>query len=206
MKTVAYLLASKDRLEIQKQKQAISEFAKRKQMSISRFIEIPIASIDQKNPSKRNRLLHHVESGDTLIVSQLSDVGWSLAEIVKTVDTLVNKQVRFVAIREAMDLNGEPCVESQVMVEMFRTLAEIGHQLVSKHTKEALAIARRRGRIGGRRPALNREQQAFTVKFYQQGSHSVKEICQMVCISKSTLYSDIKKANAALRQDNIRQM
>ncbi len=130
MKTVAYLLASEDQLEIQKQKQAISEFAKRKQMSISRFIEIPIASIDQKNPSKRNRLLHHVESGDTLIVSQLSDVGWSLAEIVKTVDTLVNKQVRFVAIREAMDLNGEPCVESQVMVEMFRTLAEIGHQLV----------------------------------------------------------------------------
>jgi DNA invertase Pin-like site-specific DNA recombinase len=126
MKTVAYLLASKNRLEIQKQKQAISEFAKRKQMSISRFIEIPIASIDQKNPSKRNRLLHHVESGDTLIVSQLSDVGWSLAEIVKTVDTLVNKQVRFVAIREAMDLNGEPCVTSQVMAEMFRVLAEIG--------------------------------------------------------------------------------
>ena len=110
MKTVAYLLASKDRLEIQKQKQAISEFAKRKQMSI---------------PSKRNRLLHHVESGDTLIISQLSDVGGALAEIVKTVDTLVNKQVRFVATREAMDLNGESCVTSQVMAEMFRVLAEI---------------------------------------------------------------------------------
>ena len=44
MKTVAYLLTSFDRAEIRKQKQAILEFAVSEQLTISRFIEIPISS------------------------------------------------------------------------------------------------------------------------------------------------------------------
>jgi DNA invertase Pin-like site-specific DNA recombinase len=84
------------------------------------------------------------------------------------------------------------------MATMFGMLAEIGHQIVSRHTKEALALAKRRGRIGGR-PALSPQQQDLAVKFYQQGEHAVWEICQMLGISKTTLYSYINKANVPLR-------
>lgn len=206
MKTVAYLLTSFDSAEIRKQKQAILEFAVSEQLTISRFIEIPISSPLPTKGRKLNRLLSHVESGDRLIVSRLSQIGGSLSEIVKTVDMLIKKEVRFVAVEEGIDLNGKPSTQSQVIAAMFGMLAEIGHQLVSRHTQEALDVAKRRGRVGGRRPALSPQQQDLAMKCYQQAEHSVKEICQMLGISKTTLYSDIKKANVTLRRDNISQM
>ena len=205
MKNVAYIKASHDRTETEKQRRVILGFAKSEQIPISRFIEIPIAKISTKNQGKRRRLLHHVEKGDTLIVSQLSDIGFSLQEIVKTVDILVNKPVRFMAIKEGIDLNGEEHIESKVIAKMFGILADIGYQLVSKHTKEALAIAKRRGRVGGRRCALNPTQQQFAVRLYQECHHSVNHICTMVGISKPTLYGYIKKADVPLRShDNNR--
>lgn len=145
MKTVAYLLTSFDREEIRKQKQTILEFAVGEQLTISRFIEIPISSPLPTKGRKLNRLLSHVESGDILIVSRLSQIGWSLSEIVKTVDMLIKKEVRFVAVEEGIDLNGKPSTQSQVIAAMFGMLAEIGHRLVSRHTKEALAVAKRKG-------------------------------------------------------------
>ena len=66
MKTVAYLKASKDRQDIRKQKQEILSFAAKEQISISRFIEIPISSKTTKE-KKIDILLGQLSSKDTLI-------------------------------------------------------------------------------------------------------------------------------------------
>lgn len=203
MKTVAYQIVSSDREENQRHKQIILKFAHDTQTPISRFIEIPISSSTKTKGRKLNRLLSHVSEGDTLVVSSLSQIGFSLAEIVKTVDTLINREIRLVAIQEDIDLNGQLCFKSQVIAETFGDLAKISQQLVSRRTKEALAIARRKGRIGGRPPALNQKQQQFAITLYQEGKHSVKEICQMLHISKTTFYSYLNKAKLVHRANHI---
>ena len=81
MKTVAYLLVSCDNLELENQKQLILKFAHDAQIRISRFLEIPISSSQKTKGRKLNRLLSHVSSGDTLVVSSLSQIGFSLGEI-----------------------------------------------------------------------------------------------------------------------------
>jgi DNA invertase Pin-like site-specific DNA recombinase len=196
MKTVAYLLVSCEKRELEKQKQLILKFAHDVQIRISRFVEIPISSSQKTKGRKLNRVLSLVSSGDMLVVSSLSQIGFSLAEIVKTVDTLINREIRFVAIEEKIDLNGEPSFRSQVIAETFGQLASIGQQLISRRTKQALTIARRKGRVGGRPPALNQEQQQFAVKLYQEGNHSIKQICHMFQISKPTLYSYLNKVKS----------
>lgn len=199
MKTVAYLSASKDRQDIRKQKLSILEFVKREQISISRFIEMPISSKTTKE-NKIELLLGQLSPKDTLIVSDLSRIGWSLREIVKTVDLLLKNGIRFVAIKENIDINNEKQdLRSQVMVETFGLFAEIEHQLVSQRTKEALAVAKAKGRLGGRPPALNPQQQELAIKLYKEGKLRVKEICQMMGISKPTLYSYLKKASSKLK-------
>jgi len=197
MKAVAYLSASKDRQDIRKQKLSILEFAERKQISISRFIEMPISSKTTKE-KKIELLLGQLSPKDTLIVSDLSRFAWSLREIVKTVDLLLKNGIRFVAIKENIDINNEKQdLRSQIMVEIFGLFAE--HQLVSQRTKEALAVAKAKGRLGGRPPTLNPQQQELAIKIYKEGKLSVKEICQMMGISKPTLYSYLKKAGSKLR-------
>ena len=45
-----------------------------------------------------------------------------------------------------------------------------------------------RGKKGGRREALDAKNKQIAVKLYNSKEHSVTEICQMMGISKPTLY------------------
>ena len=199
MKTVAYLKISSDKEESREQKKAILEFAKRESVPISRFIEVPISCVDKTIAQKNNPLLSHVESADILIVTHLSQIGGSLAEVVKTVDGLVKKGIRFVALTENIDLFALPSTQSQAVATIFGALAEIERERVSKTTQEALTIAKRTGRRGGRPPALNTEQHQSAIKLYHEGKHSIKEICQIMGISRATFYRYLDKANSKLK-------
>lgn len=115
---------------------------------------------------------------------------------------LLKRGIRFVAIKEGIELNKEKQdLQSQVMVRMFGLFAEIEHELISQRTKEALAVARAKGRLGGRPPALNPQQQELAVKLYKEGKLRVKEICQMMGISKPTLYNYLKKRTQSTRNE-----
>jgi len=161
MKTVAYLKASEDVLEIEQQKQTILDFAKKEKITLSRFIEIFPSyqsftgevrdyHADRKQ-AKIDLLLSQLESSDTLIVSDIRRIGHSASEIITTVDTLVQSGVRFVAIKESINLNrDDQSMESEVMIRMFKLFADIEHQRLSQRTTEALVVTRARGRSGGR--------------------------------------------------------
>ena len=196
MKTVAYMNAGPDIEETREQKKAILEFAKREQLPISRFIEVCISCIEVTKAPKVNRLLNHIESGDILIVTDLSQIGGSLSEVVKTVDWFVKNGIRFVALKENIDLNGKPSAQSQAITTIFGALAEIERQWASKTTQDVLTIAKRTGRGGGRPPALNTEQHQSAIKLYHEAKHSVKEICQIMGISRATFYRYLGKANS----------
>ena len=136
---------------MQEQKQAILDFAQREKITISRFIEIFPSSQKSTKERKIDILLSQLEPGDTLIVSDISRIGWSVAEIIRIIDTLVKYGVRFVAIKEDIELNKEKQdLESQVMVSLFEMLASLESQLVSQRTKEALATAKEKGKKLGR--------------------------------------------------------
>jgi len=147
MKTVAYLKTSLDRQEIQEQKQEILEFAQRAEITISRFIEMPVSATRGK---RIDQLFSQLVPGDTLIVSELSRIGRSLGQIVRTVDALIKGEVRFIAVKEGIWLDEERNSQTQVMVRMFGLLAETDRELVSIHTREGLAAARGKGKKLGR--------------------------------------------------------
>ena len=55
-----------------------------------------------------------------------------------------------------------------------------------------MGAARARGRNGGRPQALDAEKRQLTVELYEQQKYPVKQICEMVGISKPTLYSYVQ--------------
>jgi DNA invertase Pin-like site-specific DNA recombinase len=126
-----------------------------------------------------------------------------LSEVVKTVDWLVKKGIRFVALKENIDLFGLPSTQSQAIATIFGALAEIERQWALQTTRKALTIAKRRGRGGGRPPALNTEQRQSAIKLYHDGKHSVKEICQIMGISRATFYRYLSFANAKLKATSL---
>ena len=85
-----------------------------------------------------------------LLVSELSRLGRSVAQIIFLIDQMVQQQISFVAIKEGIKLTGSQNLQTKVMVTLFSLFAEIERDLISERTKEGIAAARAKGKILGR--------------------------------------------------------
>jgi len=65
-------------------------------------------------------------------------LGRSVGQITTIVDALLRKEIRFIAIKEEIRLNGKQNMQTKVMITMFGLFAEIERDLISMRTKEAL--------------------------------------------------------------------
>jgi len=91
--------------------------------------------------------LEKLNEGDLLLVSELSRLGRSVGQIIRIVDALIKKQVRFIAIKENIKLlDGKHDMQSKTMVTMFGLFAEIERDLISERTKQGLILAREKGK------------------------------------------------------------
>jgi len=83
---------------------------------------------------------------------------------------------------------------------IFGALAEFERNLIRERTLAGLAAARARGRKGGRPLTLDEQKRKTAIKLYKSRDHTVKEICQLMGISKPTLYSYLKRAETRTRR------
>ena len=91
-----------------------------------------------------------MKAGDLLLVSEISRLGRSVGQIIQIIDELIKYQIKFIAIKENIHLNGKQDIQSKVMVTMFGLFAEIERDLISERTCEGLAAARAKGKVLGR--------------------------------------------------------
>jgi DNA invertase Pin-like site-specific DNA recombinase len=143
MKTVAYLRVSRDTQDVAHQRLEILEYARTHRMTVDEFIEIEISS--RMDQVKRTEVMDMLESGDTLIVSELSRLGRSTGEVINLVDTMINKKIRFIAIKQNWIVNGENDTTTQIMKAVLSLLAELERDLISQRTKQALAAKKASG-------------------------------------------------------------
>ena len=150
MKTIAYLRISTANQDCDNQRLAILDYAHRHKINIDEFISMQVSS--NKTPKRRGilELLKRLEPGDVLVVSELSRLGRSVGQIIQMIDYLIANQIRFVAIKENIELSGKQDIQTKVMVTMFGLFAEIERDLISERTKEGIAAARKKGKTIGR--------------------------------------------------------
>jgi DNA invertase Pin-like site-specific DNA recombinase len=72
----------------------------------------------------------------------------------------------------------------KLVFHIFGALAEFERNLIRERTLAGLQAAKARGRKGGRPKALSFE--------YDEKQHTVDQICQMMGVSKPTLYKYIE--------------
>lgn len=150
MKTIAYLRVSTNVQDLNSQKLAILDFARKEGFGIDEFVEITISS---RRSQQRDQLLETIQGldkGDRLVVSELSRLGRSLGQVIAIVDSLVKRKVRFIAIKEGIRFEGKQTLQSKVMVTLFALFSEVERDLISERTKEGLASAKANGKLLGR--------------------------------------------------------
>jgi DNA invertase Pin-like site-specific DNA recombinase len=150
MKTIAYLRVSTAAQDNDNQRLAIWDYAYPLGLRIDELVSVEVSSRKNWTQRKVDHLLNRLSPGDTLLVSELSRLGRSLSQIIFLVDQLIEKQVRFVAIKEGIELEGSTDLRTKVMITLFGLFAEIERDLISERTKEGLAKARLNGKRLGR--------------------------------------------------------
>lgn len=133
-----------------------------------------------------NSALEKARAGDTLVVWRLDRLGRSLKDLIQLTEALKERSIGLHSLQEAINTTSS---SGQLVFHLFGALAEFERNLIRERTQAGLTAARARGRNGGRPKALDSNKRQLAVKLYNDRQHSIDEICQMMGISKPTLYS-----------------
>ncbi len=133
--------------------------------------------------------LEQCRAGDTLVVWRLDRLGRSLPHLVETVRELLDRGVGFKSLQEAIDTTTSG---GKLIFHIFASLAEFERDIIRERTNAGLSAARARGRKGGRPPGVDEKKQKAALALKASPAYSVKEICEIVGISRNTYYKYTK--------------
>jgi len=150
MSVLSYIRVSTNTQDVKNQRYEILEYAQTHDLQIDRFIEIEISSRKDRKQRRIEEILQELFPGDTLIVSELSRLGRSTGEVIELVNELVRKKVRFIAIKQNLNINNGHDMTSKIIVTLFGLMAELERDLISMRTREALAAKKAQGKVLGR--------------------------------------------------------
>ncbi|MEE4279148.1 MAG: recombinase family protein [Halieaceae bacterium] len=136
------------------------------------------------------RALERLRAGDTLIVWRLDRLGRSLKDLIVRAEELRERGVGLRSLQESIDTSSSG---GELIFHMFGALAQFERALIRERTQAGLQAARARGRKGGRRKALDVKQRVHAVELYRARRHTVKEICDLVGVSRQTLYAYVEE-------------
>jgi len=148
-KIVAYLRASTDKQDLSHQKLEILEFARKKELNISDFVETTISSRKTSKQRRIDELIEMLGEADTLIVTELSRLGRSTAEVISLINGLVNRDIRVIIIKQNLDIHQQD-MNSKIIITLFSLFSELERDLISLRTKEALQAKKSQGIILGK--------------------------------------------------------
>lgn len=151
---------------------------------------------DQISGAKAERpglhaVLQFVRPGDTLVIWRLDRLSRSLKDLIEMVKVLESNSIGLKSLQESIDTTSS---SGMLIFHVFGALAEFERNLTRERTQAGLQAARSRGRKGGRPKVLNKDKQALAVQLYDERKHTVTQICELMGISRPTLYKYIEAA------------
>lgn len=135
--------------------------------------------------------------GDTLVVPSLDRYGRSLQDLVTMVADLRTREIGFTSLHEKLDTTTPG---GRLVFHVFAALAEFIRELIVAGTREGLAAARARGRVGGRPSVVNADLIRAARDMLPNPEYSVTSIAKLLGISPGTLYNhipDLKELRAS---------
>jgi len=133
--------------------------------------------------------LAYLTSGDTLVVWKLDRLGRSLPHLLSIITDFRNRGVAFRSLTEQMDTTTP---HGELLFSMFGALAQYERALTRERVMAGLAAAKRRGRQGGRPPAIDPEKiEAITNAL--EGGASKAAVCRNFGVPRSTLIDTLTR-------------
>jgi DNA invertase Pin-like site-specific DNA recombinase len=135
-----------------------------------------------------NRAFDYLRAGDQLVITKLDRLGRSTKDLLALLERLNGLGVQLRVLDQNIDTS---TAEGKFFFTIIGAVAEFERSLIVSRTRDGLAAARARGRVGGRKPKLSEKQQAEIRRLYAAKEKSVREIAELFSVSRPTVYSAV---------------
>ena len=135
------------------------------------------------------RMIEQLRDGDVVIISELTRLSRSTRDLFVIVEQIQSKGANIKSLKETWLDTTTP--HGKLMFTIFAGLSQFEADLTAQRTREGLAAARARGRLGGR-PKVDSDKSGMALKMYDSKEFTVDEICKICHVGKTTLYRLLK--------------
>lgn len=135
------------------------------------------------------KVLDFVRPGDVLVVWKLDRLGRSLSHLLSIINTLKEKQVAFRSLTEGMDTTTP---SGELLFHVFGALAQYERSLIQERVVAGLEAAKKRGRVGGRPPAITGEKLDAILEALNNGM-SKAAVCRNFEVKRTTLIDTLAR-------------
>jgi DNA invertase Pin-like site-specific DNA recombinase len=153
------------------------------------------ASGAQRDRPELKAAIEFMRKGDTLVVWKLDRLARSLKQLITTVEDLESQGIGFRSLTEAIDTTTSG---GRLIFHIFASLAEFERSVIRERTKAGLQAAHARGRLGGRPPALLREDLAAAKALLRDPAITVEQVAKRLGVAPSTLYRHLPGGRSAV--------
>lgn len=190
MSVIGYIRVSSNKQTLEHQHFEIEQFAQSHGLTINNWVEEKISSRKALKNRKLGSLLDTLQENDILISCEISRLGRSLLEIMRILETCLNKNCQVWTIKENYRLGND--IQSKVLAFAFGLAAEIERNLISQRTKSSLANLKASGKKLGRPLAAESQKLKLSkntqkVKKLLAKGLSKSQIARILGVQRSTL-------------------
>ena len=155
------------------------------------------ASGAQRDRPQLQAALEYMRGQDTLVVWKLDRLARSLKQLIETVEELGARSIGLRSLTESLDTTTSG---GTLVFHLFAALAEFERAMIRERTRSGLQAARRRGRLGGRPPALTGQDLAEAKALLRDPDITVEQVAKRLGVAPSTLYRHLPGGRSAVEQ------
>jgi DNA invertase Pin-like site-specific DNA recombinase len=134
-----------------------------------------------------DRLLDQLRPGDAVVFTNYDRLARSLKDLLESVEAIESKGAGFRSLAEDIDTTTPA---GRLVFHVFASIASIAEferSRIAERTCEGLEAARKRGRVGGRPPALSPSQRAEARRMRDEEGRAMGEIAALFRVSAKTI-------------------
>lgn len=129
-------------------------------------------------------MIDQLRQGDVVVVTKYDRLARSLRDLLDIVETIRERGAGFRSLAEDIDTTTPA---GRLIFHVFASIAQFERERILERTREGLEAAKKRGRVGGRPPALSATQRAEVRRMRDEEDRRLSEIAQLFRVSVKTV-------------------
>lgn len=131
-----------------------------------------------------DQMIDQLRDGDVVTVTKYDRLARSLKDLLDIVEAIRERGAGFRSLAEDIDTTTSA---GRLVFHVFASIAQFERERISERTREGLAAARKRGRVGGRPPALSAAQRDEVKRMRDDDHRPLAEIARLFKVSTKTV-------------------